>query len=288
MMDLVPPVFRPPSEAHSFLLQVTHGCSWNRCTYCNMYFEKPFKVVDEDKVKAAIESAPREGVRKVFLCDGDAMILPPRRLHRILDWLDDHFVDLTRVSTYVWPPNVRRKTDAQLKELRDKKLTIGYFGLESGDEETLKRVRKGCTAEETVEAVLRLQQAGMKCSIICLLGVGTTERSYEHAKNTAKVLNAMQPKFASFLTVTPVPGTVMHEQVSSGEWEMISPEQSLQELRWILEDLELKGTIIRANHASSYLPIGGTFPKDKEATLNVVDQALQGNIALKEEWMRGL
>lgn len=286
-MFLTPPVFRPPSEADSFLLQVTLGCSWNRCTYCNMYVDKPFKITPDDELRAAIAAAPRS-TRRVFLCDGDAMALPARRLHGTLDMLHEAFPDLQRVGIYCWPPNVRRKSDEELASLKARKLSIAYIGLESGDDVTLERIRKGCRAEEFVTASRRLQEAGFRCSIICLLGVGTRERSREHARETAKILNRIQPRYASFLTVTPVEGTVMHDEVASGNWEMITPEESLQELRWILEDLELEKTIVRANHASSYLPIGGSFPKDKASTLEMVDAALRGDISLKPEWMRGL
>jgi radical SAM superfamily enzyme YgiQ (UPF0313 family) len=252
-----------------------------------MYGGKDFKIIDEKIVFAAIEEAPRE-TRRVFLCDGDAMALPSRRLIRILDKLNEHFPRLQRVGIYCWPPNIRRKSDAELLELKKRKLSIAYIGLESGDETTLENVRKGCSARENIDCVKRLAGVGIKSSVITLLGVGTQRRSYEHAKASAAVLSQMDARYISFLTVTAVAGTVMQKQIEEGQWEEVSPRQSLQELRWILEDLEVTGSIVRANHASSYLPLGGTFPKDKEKTLQMVDAALAGDIGLKPEWMRGL
>lgn len=287
-MHLVEPVFRPPSEAESFLLQVTLGCSWNRCTYCAMYLEKPFRIVPEDEVFEAIEAENPRGVSKVFLCDGDAMALPTPRLLRVLHRLSSRFPDFRRAGIYCWPPNVRRKSDAELRALREAKLGIAYVGLESGDDETLTRIRKGAKADEFVTCVQRLQAAGIKASVICLLGVGGKGRTREHARNTASALNRMQPKFASFLTVTACEGTPLASSIEAGSFEEVSPMESLQELRWIVEDLDFKGTIVRANHASSYLPLGGSFPKDKPAVLEAIDLALSGGIPLKPEWMRGL
>ncbi|MGE4160040.1 MAG: radical SAM protein, partial [Planctomycetota bacterium] len=255
---------------------------------CAMYLEKPFRIVPEDEVDNAIEAEDPRGVSKVFLCDGDAMALPTPRLLRVLRKVSSHFPDFRRAGIYCWPPNVRRKSDSELRALREAKLGIAYVGLESGDDVTLDRVRKGAKADEFVSCVRRLQEAGIKASVICLLGVGGRDRSREHARATADVLNRMQPKFASFLTVTACEGTPLASSIEKGSFEEVSPMESLQELRWIVEDLEFKGTIVRANHASSYLPIGGTFPKDKEAVLEALDLALGGEISLKPEWMRGL
>jgi len=284
-------VFRPPSEANSLIVQITLGCSWNKCTFCQMYREKKFSVTPEAEVFDFIDQAAKRlgtGIRRVFLADGDALCLKTDKLVRILTKLADTFPDLQRVGAYAYEPNIRRKTDEEIRTLADHKLTIGYLGLESGDEEVLRRIKKGCTSEQMVEATRRMQANGMKASVMTLLGMGGAELSHQHAKNSAAILNLMQPRYVSFLTVTPVQGTELADQVESGTFEEISPLHSLQELRWIAEDLELDRSILRANHASNYLPIGGSLPKDKTNVLAAIDLALSGHVPLKPEYLRGL
>jgi radical SAM superfamily enzyme YgiQ (UPF0313 family) len=284
-------VYRPPSEANSLIIQVTLGCSWNKCTFCRMYQEKKFSVTPEDQVFAFIDQAAElygPGVRRVFLADGDALCLKTDKLLRILEKLQNTFPELQRVGIYAYEPNLRRKSDEEIRALADNRLSIGYLGLESGDEGVLRRIRKGCTADQMVDAVNRMQANGMKASVMTLLGLGGTDLSHDHAKHSAAILNRMQPRYVSFLTVTPVDGTELAAQVRSGEFEEVTPMQSLQELRWITEDLELDGSIFRSNHASNYLPIGGSLPKDKDDILAAIDAALSGEIPLKPEFLRGL
>ncbi len=284
------PVFRPPSEGRSLLLHATIGCSHNRCGFCAMYRGKRFRARPEREILEDIEAARRvrPDVRRVFLLDGDALVLSSRRLLRVLAALRESFPELQRVGTYVNAGNVAAKTDEELAALAGAGLGIGYLGLESGDPETLERMDKGATVEEMVTAVTRAQAAGIRMSVMALLGLAGRERSREHARATARALNRMQPRFASFLTVTPVPGTPLFEDAASGRFALLSPEESLRELRWIVEDLDLRGTVFRANHASNYLPLKGRLPADRERLLRTIDLARAGRISLKPEYLRGL
>lgn len=289
-MRYVEPVFRPPSEAQSYLLPVTTGCSHNECTYCAMYLTKSFRVRPEKEVleDLAMARATLGDVRRVFLLDGDAFVLSPRKLLRILEAVRETFPGLQRVGAYINAANVATKTDDELREIAAAGLTIGYLGLESGDPDTVTRIKKGADVDEMVTAVCRAQAAGIKMSVMSLLGMAGREHSLRHARATAAALNRMQPRYAAFLTVTPVEGTELHEELEDGRFELISPEESLQELREIVAHLELSGTIFRANHASNYLPLKGRFPGDRERLLETIDAALDGRISLKPEYLRGL
>ena len=289
-MRYVEPVFRPPSEANSYLLPVTIGCSHNECTYCAMYLTKSFRVRPEPEVleDLAMARAAYGNVRRIFLLDGDAFVLSAKKLLRILDAVRETFPDLQRVGAYINAANVATKTDDDLREIAKGGLTIGYLGLESGDPETVKKIRKGASVDEMILAVRRAEAAGIRMSVMSLLGMAGREGSLRHARATAAALNRMQPRYAAFLTVTPVPGTVLHEELEAGRFALISPEESLRELREIVAQLELTGTIFRANHASNYLPLKGRFPGDRERLLATIDAALDGRISLKPEYLRGL
>ena len=284
------PVFRPPSEARSYLLHVTYGCSHNECTYCAMYLSKKFEVRPFDEVLEDIREAARQmpQTRKVFLLDGDAMTLSTKRLVPVLEALNEHFPELHRVGAYANAVSVLRKTDEELEQLRALKLGIGYLGLESGDPETNAKIIKGSTIEEQIEAVRRAQAAGIKMSVMALLGVAGRERSRQHAIATGEVFSKMDPRFASCLTVTPVPGTVLHADLEAGRFELLDPDETLEELRLIIEHTHVTGTIFRANHASNYLPIGGRLPADRERLLQTIEAAQRGEISLKPEFLRGL
>ena len=284
------PVFRPPSEAHSYLLPVTDGCSHNECTYCAMYQTKRFSVRPEkdvlEDIAMAAEAFP--DTRKVFLLDGDALTITAKRLTPILEALREAFPNLQRVSSYANAISINNKTDDELKQLRALGLSLAYIGLETGDEIVNDRIIKGATIDEQVEAAQRAQAAGIKMSVMVLLGMGGQERSREHAINTGKVLSRMDPRFISCLCVTPVEGTALHDQVEDGSFEMITPEQTLDELGLLIENLDVSKAIFRSNHASNYLPLGGRLPAEKESLLEAVAAAKRGEVGLKPEWLRGL
>jgi radical SAM superfamily enzyme YgiQ (UPF0313 family) len=289
-MRYVEPVFRPPSEAESYLLHVTYGCSHNECTYCAMYRTKQFSIRKEaeilEDVRAAAEAFP--DTRRVFLLDGDALTAPTKRLLPVLAALREAFPELQRVGAYVNAISVNAKSDAELGELKAAGFGIGYLGLETGDEETSRRIVKGATIEEQVRAVRRAQAAGIKMSVMVLLGIAGRERWREHAIATGRVLSEMDPRYVSCLCVTPVPGTPLFEQHQRGEFVLPTPEETLDELRLILEHTRVSGAVFRSNHASNWLPLGGRLPADRERLLEAVDLARGGEIPLKPEWLRGL
>ena len=283
-------VIRPPSEADSLILQVTLGCSHNKCIFCGTYPDKKFRKRPLQEVFEAVESLQpyREEVRRVFLADGNALVLSTKDLEAILDRLNGSFPNLNRVGTYANANDILRKPVEDLRQLREKKLSIYYLGLESGSDTVLKLIKKGATGADMVSCVKRAHEADVKMSVICILGIGGKKLSEEHARETAKVLNAMSPRFISFLTLMVVPGTPLEEMVAGGEFELLSPYEGLVELRRIVEKLDLSGSILRTNHASNFLALGGTLPKDKENILREIDRCLHGEIALRPEFLRGL
>jgi radical SAM superfamily enzyme YgiQ (UPF0313 family) len=289
-MRYVGPVYRPPSEADSTLLQVTIGCSHNECTYCAMYLHKTFAPRPTADVLADVQSLRRAApqTRRVFLLDGDAMTLSTARLVPVLDALNAAFPALQRVGSYVNAVSVLRKTDAELATLREKKLTIGYLGLETGDPVTAARIVKGATVEDEIEAVRRAQAAGMKMSVMVLLGIGGRARWREHAESTADALSRMDPRYISCLCVTPVPGTPFHGEVERGDVQLPTPEETLEELRVIVDRTRSTGATFRSNHASNYLPLAGRLPADRDRLLDAIDAARRGEIPLVPEDYRGL
>jgi radical SAM superfamily enzyme YgiQ (UPF0313 family) len=284
------PLFRPPSEAQSLILQASIGCSHNRCAFCGMYKAKRFRVRPVGEIRDEIRQAKavRPGTRKIFLADGDALVLDTGHLLEILDLLNASFPELSRVGLYVNAENVLSKTDEELRLLSARKVRIGYLGLESGYDELLAEMKKGVTAAEMIEAVRRCQAAGIKMSVMVLLGLGGTERSRVHALETAQVLNRMQPRFLSFLTLMPVEGTPLFRWIKTGDFTELTPSGILREMKWLVEGLDLRGTIFRSNHASNYLAIAGRFPQDKTRILSEMEECLTGKKRFREEWERGL
>ena len=285
-------VIRPPSEADSYILQVTYGCSHNLCTFCGTYPDKPFQVRPVEEVLEDIRLTQRTvpDIFRVFLADGNALVLSTRRLVPILDAFSAGFPNLRRISTYANARDLLSKSQDELKLLRDKRLQLVYLGLESGSDEVLRRINKGATAREMIEAVHHAKAAGMRVSIIGILGIGGTELSSQHAEATGRVVSAMDPPYLSMLTLMLVPGTPLHRQRQDGTFHMMEPEALLGELRHIMLHLDgLSRCIFRTNHASNYLPLAGTLSKDKDRLLATLDTALaRGRSALRPEAWRGL
>lgn len=289
-MNYQMPLFRPPSEAGSLIFQVTLGCSHNRCTFCSMYQDtrfsaKPRRVVQQEIALAQKEVGP--DVRRVFLADGDAMCLSFDRLVEILDGLDRAFPRLQRVSAYANARDVLSKTDEQLRQLRQRKLRLLYIGLESGDDETLASIDKGATVDQIVEAVRRARAAGMSTSVMVLIGLGGQQRSTIHARSSAAAVNRMEPTYTALLTYTPVPGSRLFEDLQRGRFTLPSPLESIQEIREFISGLTCK-TIFSCNHASNYLPLTGKLPGARDDLLRLLDSALEGEMPLKPEFLRGL
>jgi radical SAM superfamily enzyme YgiQ (UPF0313 family) len=284
-------IYRPPSEADAYILQATIGCSWNKCTYCDMYRDKDFAFRKLDEVLADVALAGKTygaNTQKVFVADGDALILGMPAWRAILDACNDAFPSLRRVSCYAMASNILDKSQSDLSELRSLGLTQLYIGPESGDDATLKRIAKGSTAAEHVEAAQRAHAAGMKTSVIFLLGAGGVERSQEHAKASAELATAMNPRFLSALTLTVVPGTPIARAEDKGLFQMPDIPTTLRELRTFVEFANPTDAIFRTNHASNRLPIAGRLPRDRESVLQAIDGALSGNVPLRPEWLRGL
>lgn len=293
-IDYVEPVFRPPSEAKSLILPVTNGCSWNKCTFCEMYTQpqKKFRARKPEDVRADIASAARSlgGVRRVFLADGDAMVLPTRRLLEILSDLKAAFPDLQRVSSYCLPRNLAKKSVEELVQLKQAGLQILYVGMESGDDEILKRVNKGESWESTRSALVKIREAGLTSSAMVLNGLGGQTLSRQHAINTATLCNETQPDYLSTLVVSFPQGEERFRAGFGEDFEPLSQQGLFEEIRLFLEHLDLERTVFRSDHASNYLVLKGTLGRDKQKMLDQVNLAISnpGAAPLRPEWMRGL
>ncbi len=284
-------IYRPPSEANSYILQATIGCSWNHCTYCDMYREKTFRVRDLDETLTDIRAArltTGTDVEKVFVADGDALVMDLEHWQAILTACRDAFPRLRRVSAYATAINLNKKSPEELKELRDLGLSLLYIGPETGDDVTSKRIAKGASFQDHVDAAHRAHDAGMKLSAIFLLGAGGTARTLEHAEASAKLITEMDPEFVSMLTLTVIPSTPIAKLEQKGKFELPAVDQMLRELRTMVALSEPTDAVFRTNHASNYLPLAGQLPRDRDRILEVLDRALAGDVALRPEWVRGL
>ena len=283
-------LYRPPSEADALIVQATIGCSWNHCTYCDMYRDKTFRVrplaetlEDIDHAGAAVS----EDVEKLFVADGDALILGLDHWLPILERARKVFPRLRRVSCYAMARNVLEKTEDELRTLREAGLSLLYIGPESGDDATLKKIAKGDDAASHVEAARRAHAAGMELSVIALLGIAM-ERSDEHARATAELVTRMDPEYFSALTVTVVPDTPLDRLAKKGRFEVPPVPALLAELRTIVSEARPTNALFRTNHASNYLPLGGRLPHDRDRIIAVIDAARDGRVPLRRESTRGL
>lgn len=283
-------IIRPPSEANSILLQVTVGCSRNKCTFCGTYQGERFKIKSDDVIMADIDYAARycRRQRRVFLCDGDALIVPQKRLLNILKEIKTRLPWVTRVGVYANAKSLKMKDEDELAELKQHGLGIAYMGLESGDEVTLKKIDKGAGPQEMIAMGKKARAAGMKLSVTVLLGIAGQERSDVHARETGRVLSAIDPEYVGALSLMLIPGTPLQEDYSSGVFTLIGPREMLAELRIMIAHTRLSRGMFHANHASNYLPIKARLPRDKAATLALIDEALSGKINLKPEYLRAL
>lgn len=292
------PVFRPPSEWKSLILQVTNGCSWNRCSFCDMYTSenKKFKPKKIDLIEQEILTIAQSGLPtgRVFLADGDAMMLPFNRLKEILLLIKQHLPQVTRVSSYCLPRNLTNKTVEQLAELRELGLKLMYVGCESGDDKVLALVEKGETYESSLVALTKIKQSGMKSSVMILNGLGGPELSRQHAINSAKLMNAAQPDFLSTLVVSfPLGEVRFAEKFNDGilqPYRQLTQHELFTEMEILLSELDLNKTIFRSDHASNYLVLKGILGQDKTRLLEQVRVALNQprNAGLRQEWQRGL
>jgi len=283
-------IIRPPSEADSILLQVTVGCSHNRCAFCGAYAGQRFRIKSDERILGDIRYAAEHfpDHRKLFLCDGDPLIIPQPRLLRILEWIGEHHPRVKRVGAYANAKSLGRKSLAELRELRARRLKIIHLGLESGDDPTLRRMHKSGEAAFIVEQGRKVRQAGIKLFVSVLLGLGGRSHSERHARATGRALSAMNPDYVGALTLMLIPGTPLFRAWRDGQFELPDATGMLRELRSLLACTRLEPGLFFANHASNYLPIAARLPADKAKTLRLIDAALAGSVRLKPEWLRGL
>lgn len=283
-------IFRPPSEAHSILLQVTTGCSHNKCTFCGMYKGSRFSIKNDATIMADIDFAASHCRRqnRLFLCDGDALIIPQKRLVAILTEIRTRLPWLERVATYANTRSIKMKSVQDLEELRDLGLTLAYMGLESGDDVTLADINKGADSARMIEMGKKIRAAGIRLSITVLLGIAHRERSLIHARETGRVLSAIDPEYVGALSLMLTPNTPAYQEHLAGRRHLPGPQEMLEELGVMFAATNLTSGYFHANHASNYLPIKARLPQDKEKILRLIDDALQGRVSLKPEYMRAL
>ena len=290
MIEYDPPVYRPPGEWRSFLVQATIGCSHNGCTFCGMYKGKKFRIRPMDDIIGDIREAAAfyNQYEKVFLCDGDAIVLKTEDLLEIIGEIKKDFPHCRLISTYAGPRSTLSKTPEELKILHEAGLGRAYLGIETGMESLLKSTNKGVTRAEMLEAGLRLRNAGIDLWGIILIGLGGKPLSMENARETAKIINEMQPNHLSAMNYTPVEGTKLGNQALRGEFQVLSAKESLMETAELIRNLEVSGMHFTSDHASNYLPLKGTLNEDRDKLLRLIDDAIGGTVAVRSEASRGL
>ncbi|MFW6147183.1 MAG: radical SAM protein [Thermodesulfobacteriota bacterium] len=281
---------RPPSEANSILLQATVGCSHNKCTFCGTYKDKRFRIKEDDIILSDVIYASRymKHLDRLFIMDGDALIIPQRRLKWILEMIREHLPQVRRVGVYANSKGIKLKNEEELRELRELGLGIVYYGVETGDDQTLEAIRKGANSQRLLDMGLKVKRVGIKLSVTVLLGIAGKERSLIHARATGKLLSAMDPNYVGALTMMIVPGTPLADAMAAGIFRLPDNNGLLRELREMIAATNLSRGLFFSNHASNYLPVKVRYPEGKEQALNLLDMALEGKIALRPEWMRAL
>ena len=285
-------IFRPPSEAESLILQVTVGCSYNRCTFCGAYRGKSFRIKSFEEVKEDIDevSSSSPWIQRIFLADGDALIIPQKELLRILEYLKARLKRLERVGIYANAKDILRKDVEELRRLKDLGLGIIYLGVESGDPEVLKRIKKNATVDQLVRAGKKVKESGILLSVTVILGVGGVERSQVHAEETGKILSEMDPDYAGALSLMLVPGTPIEREIEAGRLELPAPFGLIQELEGMIENGQFTHCFFASNHASNYLPLRIRMPEEKEEALRRIREVLRRRdpALLRPEYLRAL
>jgi radical SAM superfamily enzyme YgiQ (UPF0313 family) len=290
-MDYEGIIIRPPSEAYSLLLQVTTGCSHNKCTFCGTYQGKKFKIKSLDIIKKDLQEARSYGyVEKVFLCDGDALIIPQGRLEEILKLINDNIPTVKRIGTYANAKSILRKSVDELKKLKESGLKIIYLGVETGHVELLKKTQKGATYEQMVEASRRVKEAGILLSVTVLLGLGGIEKSIEHALGTAKILTDIDPDYASALTIMLVPHSELYLDYQAGRFVLPDKFGFIRELYLIIANSTFTNCYFTSNHASNYLSVKARLPQEKEKILAMIGSVIDtGDLSrIRPEYLRAL
>jgi radical SAM superfamily enzyme YgiQ (UPF0313 family) len=290
MMRYEGTVYRPPSEAYSLIVQVTIGCSHNGCSFCNMYKEKKFRIRDLKDIIEDLEQAKLAYgvVKKVFLADGDALVLETSKLKLILSKIRELFPECERVGIYATPKDILRKSLEELRQLKDFGIGIVYLGIESGSDDILKSINKGVTVSEMIMAGARIKESGIKLSTTLISGIGGREKISEHAIESAKVISAIDPDYVGILTLMVENGTPIYEEVKKGTFNLLTPEEVMLEIREFLQNIEVTNCIFRSNHASNYMALSGTLPQDQNRLVQDIDLAIKGEHNYKKEEYRRL
>jgi radical SAM superfamily enzyme YgiQ (UPF0313 family) len=290
-MDYEGLIIRPPSEAYSLLLQVTVGCSHNKCTFCGAYRQKKFKIKSLEQIKKDLhEASSYENVDRVFLCDGDALIIPQPRLEEILKLINTNLPNIERIGTYANAKSILRKNVEELKKLRDLGLNIIYLGVETGNVEVLQKIHKGVTYEQMVEAGRRVKEAGILLSITVLLGLGGIEKSIEHAIDTAKILSDIDPDYVGALTLMLIPETELYEDYVAGRFVLPDQFGFIRELYLMIANSNFTNCYFTSNHASNYLPVKAYLPREKGKITKMIGSVLEEKdlSRIRPEHLRGL
>lgn len=286
------PIYRPPSEAESLILQVSIGCSHNKCKFCGSYKHKKFRVRSFEEIREDLNEAKRYAalIRRVFIADGDALVIPQRMLVPILKEIRATFPRLERIGIYGNVKSILKKSVDDLRELQSLGLKIVYLGVESGDQVTLDRMRKGTTVEKIEEAAMRIKEANITLSVTVLLGIGGEERSFVHAQKTGELLSRIEPDYIGALTLIVIPGTPLAEEIKNGNFRLPDRYKLLEELYVMIENTNVKRSFFASNHASNYLSVKGYLPEDKEKMLSAIRYVLQTKDSsfLRPEYLRAL
>jgi radical SAM superfamily enzyme YgiQ (UPF0313 family) len=279
---------RPPPEASSILLQVTLGCSHNKCAFCGTYKDKPFRIKGDDIILSDILFASRHMKRqdRIFLMDGDALIIPQKKLMWIFERIKEYLPWVKRVGAYANVKSIRMKSLQELVELRENGLGMLYLGVETGDDDIRKKINKGSSSQHCLEMGKKVKNAGMELTVTVLLGVAGKEKSLDHARSTGELISAMDPNFVSALTLILIPGTPLWEEYERGDFELLDDRELLVEMKEMIVHTNLSSGLFSSNHASNYLPMRVWLPKGKQEALDLIEAALRGKIGLRPEWMR--
>lgn len=283
-------VYRPPSEAYSLIIQATIGCAHNKCTFCSMYKSKNFRIRSLEEIYQDLYIARNDykTVKRIFLADGDALAIKTDDLKNILLKIEEIFPECERVGVYGAPKDIIRKSIDELKELKKFGLGIIYLGVESGSEVILKDIKKGAAREEIVEAGRRVKESGIKLSVTLISGIGGQNLWKEHAQESADVISKIDPDYLGLLTLMVEDGTELKRKVESGEFRLLSPKEVMLETKLLLENIHVSDCVFRSNHASNYVPLGGTLPKEKDEIIKTIDYVLNDYVSFKAEEYRGL
>ena len=283
-------VYRPPSEAYSLIIQVSVGCAHNKCSFCSMYKGKKFRIKSLEEVYEDLYEAREiyNHVERIFLADGDSLVLPMEKLSQILLKIKELFPECKRVSAYAAPRDILRKSLEELKQLKEMGIGIFYMGIESGSDIILKEIQKGVTSADIIEAGQKVKHSGIKLSVTFISGIGGKDKWQENARESARVISAINPDYVGLLTLMVEPGTQMYEDINSGKFKLLNPEEVMLETRELIKNINATNCIFRSNHASNYVALGGTLSQDKERLINLIEDVLSGKYGYKPERFRRL